>query len=224
FPGLSDLTALAGGSVVATTEVALLTSRTVVGSTVEQLQLDIGIQPKRFPLIGNAVARRFRGDSPDAVAPAPFGLHSYGWGGEHLQFQRLDVPAHLVNVPLSLEVADGTGSYIVRRTDDDELLRGRVGETAQKYDFVVVVAELRGNPGMVFEVKKRRYLDVVTALQQRIRASEQGKESGILQVSYEDTDPARAEAVVQKAIEAYVRQNVERSSAEAAAQLKFVKD
>src|SRR5690606_19381656 len=111
-----------------------------------------------------------------------------------------------------------------RGPDDDELLRGRVGETAQQDALVVEVAELRGNPGMVFEVKKRRYLDVMTALQQRIRASEQGKESGILQVSYEDTDPARAEAVVQKAIEAYVRQNVERSSAEAAAQLKFVKD
>src|SRR5690606_1968268 len=101
---------------------------------------------------------------------------------------------------------------------------GRAGVTAQQDALVVEVAELRGNPGMVFEVKKRRYLDVVTALQQRIRASEQGKDSGILQVTYEDTDPARAEAVVQKIIEAYVRQNVERSSAEAAAQLQFVKD
>src|SRR5690606_587173 len=65
---------------------------------------------------------------------------------------------------------------------------------------------------------------VLVALQEKIGASEQGKDSGILAVTYEDTDPARAEAVVAKVTEAYVRQNVERSSAEAAAQLQFVKD
>src|SRR5690606_22726967 len=225
IPGLSDLTSLAGGgSVAAATEVALLTSRTVVGSAVQELNLDIRVEPRRFPVFGNAIARRYRGDAPDSVAPPFLGLKGYGWGGEHLEFQRLDLPSGLIGVPLELELGPEPASYVLRRPDGGELIRGRLGETSQRGEIVVEVTALRGNPGMTFTVTKRRLLDVVTGLQQQVRVSEQGKESGILQVSYEHTDPGRAEAVLQKVVEGYVRQNVERSSAEAAAQLRFVKE
>jgi len=41
IPGLADLTSLGGsGSIASTTEVALLTSRTVVGTAVDQLHLE----------------------------------------------------------------------------------------------------------------------------------------------------------------------------------------
>ncbi|WP_204274960.1 hypothetical protein, partial [Enterobacter hormaechei] len=66
---------------------------------------------------------------------------------------------------------------------------------------------------------KRRRLDVISGLQSEVRVGEQGKESGILQVVYESQDAAKAEALVQQVVEAYVRQNVDRGSAEAAAQL-----
>jgi len=42
IPGLADLTSLGGGgSTAATTEVALLTSRTIVGTAVDRMQLDV---------------------------------------------------------------------------------------------------------------------------------------------------------------------------------------
>ncbi|ADV28814.1 capsular exopolysaccharide family [Pseudoxanthomonas suwonensis 11-1] len=225
IPGLADLTSLAGsGSVAATTEIALLKSRTVVGAAVDELHLDIDVEPRTFPLIGGLIARRFVVDEPDAVAKSVWGLNSYGWGGELLQFERLDVPTSLIDTDLTLEVLDGEGGYVLRDDDGNELARGKAGETAQAGTLVAEVATLKANPGMVFNVVKHRRLDVLVELQNEIRASEQGKDSGILQVSYEHTDPARAEAVVSKVTEAYVRQNVERSSAEAAAQLQFVKD
>ena len=98
IPGLSDLTSLAGGgSVASTTEVALLRSRTVVGSAVDQLKLDIFIEPYRFPLIGGALARRFTPLEGGEVAEPFLGLDSFGWGGEALEFQRLEVPQALVD-------------------------------------------------------------------------------------------------------------------------------
>lgn len=224
IPGLSDLTSITGGSVLSTTEVALLRSRTVVGTAVDELHLDIEVEPRRFPLVGGFLARRFDPSEPGEVAAPLMGLGSFGWGGEILEIHRLEIPAALVGTDLSLEVLDSEGGYVLKDEDGNDLLRGKVGETAQSDAVVAEVATLYGNPGMRFNIVKRRRLDVVVALQEKIGASEQGKESGILAVTYEDTDPARAEAIVAKVTEAYVRQNVERSSAEAAAQLQFVKE
>jgi capsular exopolysaccharide family len=224
IPGLSDLTSLSGDSSTATTEIALLTSRSVVGTAVEQLHLDIVVEPNWFPLFGKAVARRFQPASPGEVAPPRLGLNSYAWGGERLQIQRLEVPESLVGETLTLEVADPAGTYLIRGPEGEELVRGKVGETAQGGGVIVEVSELLGNSGTEFTVTKRRTLDAVTGLQGQLKVSEQGKDSGILQVAYEHTNPALAEAIVQRVVEGYVRQNVERSSAEAAAQLQFVKE
>jgi len=224
IPGLADLTSLAGGgSSASTTEVALLTSRTVVGSAVDQLHLDTVVEPNRFPWLGGFLARRFHPEVPGQVAAPWLGLSRYGWGGEVLEIDRLQVPALLVGQTLQLEAGE-KGGFVLRDGDGGELLRGRAGEAARRGEVAIEVKTLNANPGTRFQVTQLRRLDVVSGLQQDIKASEQGKESGILQVTYEDTDPARAEAVVQKVAEAYVRQNVDRSSAEAASQLQFVKD
>ncbi|AWH38885.1 tyrosine-protein kinase [Stenotrophomonas sp. ZAC14D1_NAIMI4_6] len=225
IPGLSDLNSLTGGgSTAATTEVALLTSRTVVGSAVDDLQLDIQVAPSRFPLIGEFLARRFQPESVGQVAAPRFGMSRYGWGGEDLAVHRLDVPPFLVSVPLTLEAGEKAGTFSVSDSDGNLLLKGQVGQPAVGRGVTLEVAALHANPGTRFLVTKLRRLDVISALQDGVRASELGKESGILQVRFEDSNPDRAQAVVQRVIESYVRQNVDRSSAEAASQLQFVKE
>jgi tyrosine-protein kinase Etk/Wzc len=225
MPGLADLTSLAGGgSAAATTEVALLTSRTVVGTAVDRMQLDTSVEPYRFPLLGGFLARRFEARSPDELAGPLFGLSRYGWGGEILQIQRLEVPASLLDRPLVLVVAGTDGGYRLMDDDGNELLQGRVGTSSSKGGIKLDVAKILANDGARFEVVKLRRLDVIVGLQEDINVSEQGKESGILRISYEDSDPSRAQAFVQNVAEAYVRQNVDRGSAEAASQLQFVRD
>ncbi len=226
-PGLAELSStlgVGGASPAATTEVALLTSRSVVGTAVDQLGLDVLVEPKRFPLVGGFFARRFKPAAPDQVAPARFGASSYGWGGEALVIQRLDVPDQLINVPLILQKGDSGNSFELLDDDGNVLVKGQAGQTAASNGVTLEVASLRANPGARFEVTKLRRLDVVSSLQSEVSASEQGKESGILQVAYESQDPFKAQALVQRVTEAYVRQNVDRGSAEAAAQLQFVKE
>lgn len=225
IPGLADLSSLGGGgSTAATTEVALLTSRSVVGTAVDQLNLEVAVEPRRFPLIGNYFARRYSPEDATDVAPAKFGLAGYGWGGETLSVHSLEVPPKLIGAALVLEVTDKPGSYVLFNEDGEELLRGQVAQPIQGHGVSIEIASLNANPGMRFEVTKLRRLDVLAAVQDGIKATEQGKESGILQLTYEDLDPVRAQALVQRVAEAYTRQNVDRSSAEAASQLQFVKD
>ena len=53
LPGLDDLTQTLGASTSqATTEIALITSRTAIGQAVDNLKLDITVQPGQFPGIG----------------------------------------------------------------------------------------------------------------------------------------------------------------------------
>jgi len=225
IPGLADLTSLTGsGSTAATTEVALLTSRTVVGTAVDNLHLDTQVEPRRLPLVGGFLARRFEAKFPDELAPPSFGLSRYGWGGEMLEINKLEVPPSLIDESLVLEVGESPDSFVLYDNDGEVLVSGKVGTPAQGRNATLEVAALRANPGTRFEVVRSRRLDAIAKLQEEIKAEEQGKESGILQITYEDKDPARAEALVQNVAEAYVRQNVERSSADAAAQLQFVRD
>ena len=224
IPGISDLASMgAASSAAATTEVALLTSRTVIGTAVDQLQLDTVITPRRFPLVGEYFARKFKPETPDAVAPPRFGASSYGWGGEAVQIHRLDVPAQMIGAPLVLQ-AGASGSFVLYDGDGGEILRGQAGKAAEGRGVSLEVVALCANPDTRFDVVKLRRFDVVTRLQKNVLAAEQGKESGILLLSYENEDPMLAEAVIARVADAYVRQNVERSSAEAASQLDFVRE
>jgi len=224
IPGISDLASMgAATSAAATTEVALLTSRTVIGTAVDQLQLDTVITPRRFPLVGEYFARKFKPETPDAVAPPRFGASSYGWGGEAVQIHRLDVPVQMIGAPLVLQ-AGASGSFVLYDDDGEEILRGQAGKAAEGRGVTLEVVALRANPDTRFDLVKLRRFDVVSSLQQAVQAVEQGKESGILQLSYENEDPMLAEAVIARVADAYVRQNVERSSAEAASQLDFVRE
>lgn len=226
IPGLADLSSLGGsGSTMATTEVALLTSRTVIGTAVDQLRLDTIAQPIRFPLLGEFVARRYQPVKPGAVAAALFGLDSFGWGGESIKVDLLEVPPSLIDLPLTLVSEGGSGgAFRLLDTDEVEILRGKVGTRAQGRGVSLDVSALSANAGARFQVIKQRRLNVVSDLQELVQASEQGRDSGILRVTYQDPDPVLAQELVQRVAEAYVRQNVERSSAEAASQLQFVKE
>ncbi|MEN5095491.1 polysaccharide biosynthesis tyrosine autokinase [Stenotrophomonas sp. TWI1409] len=226
LPGLSDISQSLGmgtGSAEATTEIALITSRSVVGSAVDALKLDITIEPNRFPLLGGYVARKAERADSEALADVRFGMSRFGWGGEKLEIFQLDVPRALQARPMTLVVGENN-SYELFDEDDNLLLKGQVGKVASGKGVTAQVAEMRAHPGMHFEVSRQRHLTVINDLQKDIAVSESGKDSGILTLAYESADPVLAQNFLQQVAQAYVRQNVERNSAEASAQLTFVKE
>jgi tyrosine-protein kinase Etk/Wzc len=224
LPGLSAISqTLGASSSEATTEIALITSRTVIGKAVDNLKFAIEVNPRHFPLIGNFIARRYASGQPGTVASPALGMNSYDWGGSTLDVFQLDVPDRLLDKSLTV-ITGNDGAFTLLDDDDSVLLHGRVGQSASDHGVTVQVKTLLANPGTRFEVIRHRDLAVITELQQDVLAIEQGKDSGIISLSYENADPLLATHLLDQVSELYVRQNVERNSAEAASSLRFVRE
>lgn len=224
LPGLSQLNqTLGASSSQAVTEITLLTSRRVLAKAVSDLKLDIQINPWRFPVLGGYIARRYVTEHPGAVAPAHPGLSRYGWGGELLTIYQLEVPTGLLGKTLTLRAGE-SGQFSLYDNHDDLLLKGQVGQVASGHGVRIQVETLKANPGTGFAVTRQRTLAAIDGLQQKdVDAEEQGKDSGIIQVTYPNADPALAIAVLDHIDNEYVRLNVARNSEEAAHQLDFVR-
>lgn len=223
-PGLNANSAQAATSqdAPASTEIQLLTSRQVLGEALDDLDLDIRTKPARFPLIGNFIARQYGPGQTGAVASSWFGLNRFGWGGEKLQVERLDVPEMLTDVPLQL-VAGENGRYTLLDGDGNRLVDGRVGEVVSAGGVTALVTTMRANPGMRFEVTRLNSLVILDQMKSDISAVEQGRDSGVIALRYSNADPMLAKRVLENISTTYVHQNVARNSAEAAKRLIFVK-
>lgn len=223
-PGLNNNAAAqapAPADAPAATEIQLLTSRRVLGEALEKLDLDVAIEPFRFPLVGDFIARRFQSSQPGELASPWFGLSRYGWGGEQLKIGQMEVPAELVDVPLQLNVGERS-RYTLSDGQGRVLAQGRVGQDIATNGIKMRVDALEANPGMRFQVKRLDTTTIMTGLKRDVVASEQGRNSGVIALTYADTDPIRAKRVLDEVTQAYVHQNVARNSAEAAKRLKFV--
>ena len=76
--------------------------------------------------------------------------------------------------------------------------------------------------GQRFELTKVSKLDAINAFKSVFVIKEKGKKTGVLEFSYEDIYPDRATEIVNEIANAYLRQNVERSNAEAQKTLEFL--
>jgi tyrosine-protein kinase Etk/Wzc len=205
----------------ASTEIPLLTSRSVVDGAVKDLGLLTEVAPERFPVIGGWLARRFRAANPGEVAGPWLGMPQYDWGGSELSIGRFDVPAQLLDQPLQLVVGEG-GAYRVLGDDGDTLLSGRAGSLATGRGIAMFVKGIRANPGTRFDVVRHAPLTTVSLIQSNLVATEQGKDSGIISLTYRSTDPAAATALLDKITRGYLEKNVQRNTAEANSSLQVV--
>jgi tyrosine-protein kinase Etk/Wzc len=224
LPGLSALSQTLGASnSEATTEIALITSRAVIGHAVEDLKLDVIVEPRHFPMFGGGVARRYRNAHPGELASPWLGLSSYDWGGAQLELPQIELRNDLLGKRLML-VAGDAGAYRLLDDKGQPLLEGVVGKVASGRGVTVLVSTLHANPGTRFDVQRNRALTTINALQQAIKATEQGKDSGIIGLSYDNASPVLAAELLDRVCLWYVRQNVEWNAAEAAKSLEFVQE
>ncbi|OJH39164.1 polysaccharide biosynthesis tyrosine autokinase [Cystobacter ferrugineus] len=181
------------------TEIEIISSRTLLGKVVDELQLDVEAGPRRFPFTSDA---------------------------GRLQVKQLSVPPELEELPLTL-VAGEAGAYTLLDPDSEPLLDGRAGEPAATppdslCQVELLVSELDAGPGTRFQVTRRSRIEVVEELQRTLRLSEKGTNTGVLSVALEGEDPAKLSATLGAIARHYVRQNVERRSEEVERTLAFL--
>jgi tyrosine-protein kinase Etk/Wzc len=219
--GFSDLNSMLGGQSPSVTEIGIIKSRAVIGKTVDDLRLDIDVTPNTFPVIGGFLARRYRGETDTSVAAPRFGLSSYAWGGERLEFARLNLPKELLGKKLTL-VAGEQHRFQLFDDNDNLLADGVAGEAFAQDGVEGQISQLLANPGTRFEVVRNPRIVTIQGYQDALDISEQGKESGIIKLALASSDAAEAVKILNKIASLYVDQNVRRTSAEAAQSLAFL--
>jgi tyrosine-protein kinase Etk/Wzc len=199
-------------------EIEILHSRTISGAVVDALRLDLTAEPVRMRLLGRLFGNRQKGD---ALADPFLGLSSYAWGGERLQLDRLDVPERLLGKALTLVAGEG-GRFTLLDPDGEPLGDGVAGSATSAGPVNLFVAELRAHPGTRFRLSRRDREAATQDLQAQLKVAEKGKRTGILVVSLDGPDRRRIIAILDAVAAAYIRQNVDRKSAEAAKTLEFL--
>ncbi|PSW83156.1 polysaccharide biosynthesis tyrosine autokinase [Photobacterium angustum] len=195
-----------GGDSSSSTEIEIIKSRMVLGQTVDKLNLTTQVTPDYFPIFGQGLARM--------------------QGAQiHADISRFELP-NTIAAPASytLEVINQKkGEYKLIDSDGNHILTGFVGQLSSDHGYKIFVTDIHANDGDMFTVSKRTRYDAIGILQRNLSVSEQGKQTGILQLSY--TGPNRLEIakILNNISENYFLQNVERNSAEAENSLEFLK-
>ena len=215
---LKALEPLLGDTTTAPAEVEILSSRMVLGRVVSKLRLDIIARPRTFPLIGAAVARRYEGAEPNSPW---FGLSSFAWGGERIQVDSLEVPVHALDEEHEL-VAGAGGSFEIFDEDDQMVLAGKAGTRATDKGYSIFIAELAARPGTRFSLAKLSPETAIESLRKNYSVKERGKKTGVLELSLVGKRPDEIVLILDDIMNTYVRQNVERRSAEAEKTLNFL--
>lgn len=218
LPGLKEIEDLFGSEPNASAEVEILTSRMVLGKVVENLGLTVKAVPATFPVFGKSIAR-WRSPEGDLQEPL-FGLSRWAWGGEKIRVSMFEVPRLNLTLDYTL-VKDGENTYQLF-FDDKLVLSGQVGVLAEAPGVKLRVSELRANIGTRFRLTKFSFDETIENLRENYVVKENSKGSGVIGVSLLWPDRAEALSILDSILGLYVRQNVERRSAEAESTLKFL--
>ena len=115
-------------------EIEILKSRSVLGTVVDDLKLEIMAAPIYMPYIGAALARRL----PAGRQP-------------RIEVDSLDISVPVTGQALTL-VARGSSIYDVLDENGNQILRGKVGEMASGAGISLSVSKLQGDEGQRFTI------------------------------------------------------------------------
>ncbi len=222
--GLVEMTDMLSGETPSEAEIEVIRSRFVLGTVVESQKLNIVAQPDYFPVLGRAIARRFSPDlaSGELINSPLLWFSGYAWGGETIKVERFLIPVSMQGEAYTL-VAGEQGQYQLE-SDDTPVLTGKVGESALSDDGRVrlFVSDLKARPGTRFTITRQPMVTAIENLVKRLSVSEKGKKTGVLALSLTGPNKRENSRVLEAIIQRYVRQNVERVSAEAQNSLEFL--
>lgn len=218
-----DLSSLFGTPLETQAEIQILQSRMILTKVTETLKLEIDARPKYLPLLGRFVAARH--DSQDGLASPFLGLSGYAWGGEEIEVSTFSVPANFLGKTFAL-VATGDDKFDLYDDEHQLVLNGQVGRLESTNikggELQVFVRVLTARPSTQFKLSRRPFAEVIAVLNDNLKVVEQGKQSGVIKLILEGPSPTYVTDVIRQMQDAYVRQNVERRSAEAQQSLEFL--
>ena len=217
-PGaLEPLTVPVNSEVPVMADIELIKSRRVLGAVVKNLNLEIIAKPRYFPVIGEAIARRFQQYNEDNEISDPlFGQPNYAWGGESIHVDTFTVPPNWLGKELIL--ISGKSGHFQLMNEGNLVLEGEVGKLASKQlkdkqqSIMLLVSLLKSRSDTQFTLMRQSEGNAISQLQDAITVTEKGKKTGVLVLTMTSSNPNAAFQTLNEVVNIYVRQDAEHKS------------
>ncbi len=183
-------------------EIALLQSRMILGKTVDDLNLQAQVTQKYFPIFGRGWAR-LTGHQPGKVSVG-----------------RIYVADQKGKVPSLTLTAEENGNYHV--TGGGYNLQGHIGQLLEAKGLSLLINDLQATPGTEFTVNYITWLDAINNLQQSFTAVDQGKDTGMLNLTLTGSDPELIQKTLRSISDNYLAQNIDLQAAQDSKSLQFL--
>ncbi|KAF1048060.1 polysaccharide biosynthesis tyrosine autokinase [Xylophilus sp.] len=202
-------------------EAEILKSRLVLGQAIEDTKLYIEARPLYVPLIGPWLARNARTLSQPGFA----GIPGYVSGTEQITVARMDVLAELEGSRFLLTAGTGN-TYTLTHPRLDRPIAGRVGTLLDadtpKGPLHLLVGSLSGLPGAQFALVRQSAQLTLLELQRDLRVVEKGRQSSVIDLSWQHGDRVQLADLLNEVARLYVRLNVDQKTAQAQRALDFL--
>ncbi|EMO7186186.1 polysaccharide biosynthesis tyrosine autokinase [Pluralibacter gergoviae] len=185
-------------------EIALLQSRMILGKTVDDLNLQAQIEQDYFPVFGRGLARLF-GDKPGTLTIPRLYLPN--------RENSSDAPS------VTITVVDNEN---YRVDGEDFSTTGIVGHLLNDHGISLLVSKIDARPGDKFTVTQLTQLKAITNLQQAFNVNDQGKDTGMLNLTLTGDNPVLISHILDSISQNYLAQNIARQAAQDAKSLEFL--
>ncbi|MCL9667440.1 polysaccharide biosynthesis tyrosine autokinase [Rosenbergiella epipactidis] len=187
---------------VSAPEIVLLQSRMILGKTVDDLNLQAQVTEKYFPIFGKGWARLTGNHSGSVIVSRLYVANQAGKTPE-----------------LTLTISDKNHYRI---TGGGYNLSGRTGEAVQANGLSLKIDSIDANKNDEFTLNYISRIDAIDELKQSFTAADQGKDTGMLNLTITNANPVLAQSELQSISENYLAQNIARQAAQDSKSLEFL--
>ncbi|MGI1608109.1 polysaccharide biosynthesis tyrosine autokinase [Klebsiella michiganensis] len=184
-------------------EIALLQSRMILGKTVDDLNLQARVEQNFFPIVGRGLSRII-GEKPANIDVTHIYLP---------KIEGQDSPS------IKVKIKDKNHYQIEY---GDTILDGVVGELLETKGISLLIRSVDAEPGDSFTVTYVSSLKAINNLQESFNVTEQGKDTGMLNLTLTGDDSELITHILDGISQNYLAQNVARQAAQDAKSLEFL--
>lgn len=185
-------------------EIVLLQSRMILGKTVDDLNLQAQVKQKFFPLIGRGLARML------------------GEKEGNIEVSRLYLPNNKDSddAPQIIVTVKDQHHYVVE--GDNFSANGMVGTLLNEHGISLLINAIDAQPGDQFTITQFTRLKAISDLQEVFSAADQGKDTGMLNLTFTGDNPELISRILDSISQNYLAQNIARQAAQDAKSLDFL--
>lgn len=184
-------------------EIALLQSRMILGKTVDDLNLQVDIHRKYFPIVGRGIAR-ILGEKEGSIEVGHLFLTNNANDSD----------------PKIILTVKSENEYVL--SIDGHEISGRVGNELKWNGVSFELNSINSEPGSSFVISYLTKLKAISKLQDSLNVYDQGKDTGILSLTLTGDNPELISRILDSISNNYLAQNVARQAAQDAKSLEFL--